>query len=1129
MNAIVVVALKRPYTFVVLAIAILLYGIMSILKSPTDVFPNIRIPVVAVVWSYAGLLPEDVSGRITFYYERQLTSTVEGLDHIESDSYYGVSVIKVYLQPEGDVAAAEAEIVAISQTVIKALPPDISPPMIFRLDASSVPVAMLQVANEDLTPAAMFNLAFNNIRPLLVTIPGAIVPQPYGGMPKQLLVSLDQQQLLAHHLTATDVHEAFGRQNIVLPAGDQKIKTTDWMVLTNSTPLAVEDFNSLPIKRVGNQYVYLRDVADVQLAGPPQLNAVLVKGKQAVILVVMKDGAASTLDVVNGVKKAIPDIERISPPGTKVTLLNDASVFVKDSIEDVVHEMVLAAALTGLVVILFLGSWRATVIIATSIPLSILSSVICLHAVGQTINIMTLGGLALAVGILVDDATVMIENIDTHLEMGKPIEVAIIDAANQIVTATFVSTLCIMLVWLPLFELSGVSGFLFAPMAEAVIFSMAASFILSRTLVPTMAKYILVDPNSPHAHGHADGGEEHGEHGAHAAAASTASNEKLEEEAKRIYDLANEDAEKGALAGEGGISHFANAVPEPPHAHAPDAKPPGAFKRFQQSFDRGFQSFRDKYNDALKTALENRGVFVPAFLAFAVSSLVLFYFNGQDFFPEIKSGTMQMHMRAPLGTRIETTSRIVSLVGEEIERLLPGQVESVVSNCGLPVYGPHNLAFIPTPTIGSQDCDLTISLKNETSPVWDYRQILRKGLKQRYPGTEFTFQPADLTSKILNFGSPSPIGVEIIGMDMDENYAYARKLAAELKKVPGATDVVIQQTMRQPTLLAEGQRTFSLGTQLTERDIALNQLMTLNGSQQVDQSYYLDHKTGIEYQVNIYTPQPRMTQVRDLLTIPVDKNNLDADNSEIQLLGNVAKLSVIGTPGIVSHSNIRPIFDIYVSAEGRDLGGVLEDVKKVAAGLKGELPRTATMEIHGQAETMHSAYVELIGGLLASIILIYLLMVVNFQSWLDPFIIITALPGALAGIAWALYISHTNISVPALTGAIMCMGTATANSILVVSYARERYELHADAFLAALEAGFARIRPVIMTASAMIIGMLPMATSNSQNAPLGRAVIGGLLLATFATLFFVPCVYAMVYKRFEKKSEPTHGTEPAHG
>jgi len=1127
MNAIVVIALKRPYTFVVLAIAILLYGIMSIVKSPTDVFPNIRIPVVAVVWSYAGLLPEDVSGRITFYYERQLTSTVEGLDHIESDSYYGVSVIKVYLAPDGDVAAAEAEIVAISQTVIKALPPDISPPMIFRLDASSVPVAMLQVANENLTPAAMFNLAFNNIRPLLVTIPGAIVPQPYGGMPKQLLVSLDQQQLLAHHLTATDVHEAFGRQNIVLPAGDQKIKTTDWMVLTNSTPLEVEDFNSLPIKRVGNQYIYLRDVADVQLAGPPQLNAVLVKGKQAVILVVMKDGSASTLDVVNGVKKAIPDIERISPPGTKVTLLNDASVFVKDSIEDVVHEMVLAAALTGIVVILFLGSWRATVIIATSIPLSILTSVICLHAVGQTINIMTLGGLALAVGILVDDATVMIENIDTHLEMGKPIEVAIIDAANQIVTATFVSTLCIMLVWLPLFELSGVSGFLFAPMAEAVIFSMAASFILSRTLVPTMAKYILVDPNAPHGGGH---GGDHGAHeGGHVAAPAEpvgagplAAAIENGEEARRIYDLANADAEKAALAGEGGVAHFAVATPVA-HGHNADPKPPGPFRRFQQGFDRGFQQFRDRYHDALKTALEKRAVFIPAFLGFAVASLVLLYFNGQDFFPEIKSGTMQMHMRAPLGTRIETTSRIVSLVAEEIERLLPGQVESVVSNCGLPVYGPHNLAFIPTPTIGSQDCDLTISLKNETSPVWDYRQILRRGLKARYPGAEFTFQPADLTAKILNFGSPSPISVQVIGMDVAENYEYARKLAARLRKIPGATDVVIQQTMRQPTLLAEGQRTFSLGTKLTERDIALNQLITLNGSQQVDQSYYLDHKTGIEYQVNIYTPQPRMTHVRDLLTIPVDTNNLEADATEIQLLGNVAKLSVIGTPGVVSHSNIRPIFDIYVSAEGRDLGGVLADVKKVSESLRDELPRTATMEIHGQAETMHSAYVELIGGLLASIILIYLLMVVNFQSWLDPFIIITALPGALAGIAWSLFITHTNISVPALTGAIMCMGTATANSILVVSYARERYELHADAFLAALEAGFARIRPVIMTASAMVIGMLPMATSNSQNAPLGRAVIGGLLLATFATLFFVPCVYAMVYGRVEKKSENSHG------
>ena len=1107
MNEIVVVALKRPYTFVVLAIAILLYGVMTIFKSPTDVFPNIRIPVVAVVWSYAGLLPEDVSGRITFYFERQLTSTVEGIEHIESHSYYGISVVKIFLQPDAPLGAAESEIVAISQTVIKALPPDISPPMIFRLDASSVPVAMLQIENENLTPAAMFNMAFNNIRPLLVTIPGAIVPQPYGGMPKQLLVSLNQQQLLAHHLTVSDVHEAFGNQSIVLPAGDQKIKTTDWMVVTNAQQMEVADFESLPIKRVGNNYIYLRDVADVQLAGPPQLNAVMVKGKQAVILVVMKDGESSTLNVVNGVKEAIPEIEKISPVGTKVKLLNDASVFVKDSITDVVREMLLAAGLTGIVVILFLGSWRATVIIATSIPLSILSAIIGLHLAGQTINIMTLGGLALAVGILVDDATVMIENIDTHLEMGKPIEVAIIDAANQIVTATFVSTTCIMLVWLPLFELSGVSGFLFAPMAEAVIFAMAASFILSRTLVPTMAKYILVDPSSPHAHGHTAEGHKD----------DAGSDNEL---AKKIYDLANADAEKAAHAGVGGVSHFAEPIP---HVEPVAPKPPGAFKRFQQGFNDGFLKFRYGYHAILKMLVANQNVFVSGFLCFALGSLVLFYFNGQDFFPEIKSGTMQMHMRAPLGTRIETTSRITSLVAEDIAKLLPGQVESVVSNCGLPVYGPHNLAFIPTPTIGSQDCDITISLKNETSPVWDYRRILRKELRALYPQTEFTFQPADLTDKILNFGSPSPIDVQVIGMDMNENYDYARKLASKLKLIPGAADVVIQQTMRQPTIMVEGNRTFGLGAEVTEKNIADNQLMTLSGSQQVDQTYWLEHKTGIVYQVNIYTPQPQMYRVRDLLTIPVDRNNLDPTAKEIQLLGNVANISAVGTPGVVSHSDIRPIFDIYVSAEGRDLGAVLNDVKKVAASMNSELPRTATMEIHGQAETMHSAYVELIGGLLASIILIYLLMVVNFQSWLDPFIIITALPGALAGIAWALFVTHTNISVPALTGAIMCMGTATANSILVVSYARERFEIHFDAVEAALEAGFARIRPVIMTASAMIIGMLPMSMSNSQNAPLGRAVIGGLMLATFATLFFVPCVYAMVYKRFSKPQGTQNG------
>ncbi|MDT3779609.1 efflux RND transporter permease subunit [Nitrospira sp. MA-1] len=1050
MNQLVLIALRRPLTFVVLAILIVIFGTKSVLQTPTDVFPNIRIPVISVVWSYAGLLPSDVSGRITFYFERALTSTVEGIKKIDSKSYFGISIINIFLQEGVNLAGAEAEVAAIAQTVVKALPPDISPPMIMRLEASSVPVAMLQVTSDTLTPAELYNLAFTQIRPLLVTIPGAILPHPYGGQPKQLLVSLDQQKLLARNLTPADIFHAFDKQNKVLPAGDQKIKATDWMVQTNAMPLQVEDFNDIPIKREGNAFIYMRDVANVTLAGPPQTNAVLVEGKQAVTLVVMKSGEASTLEVVDGVKKAIPRIEKIVPKGVEVKILNDASLFVKESIADVVKEMATASALVALIVLMLLGSWRPTVIIATSIPLSILSALICLNLAGESLNLMTLGGLALAVGILVDDATVMIENIDTHIAMGKPLEEAIVDAANQIIVPTLVATLSIAIVWLPLFELSGVSGWLFAPMAKAVIFAMLSSFILSRTLVPTMAKYILADHHAPQATEAGGGGE-----------------------------------------------------PE---------KPQSFFVRFQQGFERGFDRFRERYNARLEQVILHRRTFVAISLALALASLSLFFFNGRDFFPEVKSGTMQMHMRAPLGTRIEVSSRLSSLVSKDIAQMLPGQVEGVVSNCGLPV-GPHNLAFIPTPTIGSQDCDLTIDLKNEKSPVWDYRRILRKGLSERYPGTEFTFQPADLTAKILNFGSPAPIDVQINGMEMYANYEFARKLAGELRKIPGARDVTIQQTMRTPTLFVEGQRTFGLGTNLSEGEIADNLLLSTSGSQQIDQQYWLNHKTGISYQINIYTPQPQLTSIKNLMTVPVDQNNLDSSQDNVQLLGNVTTHSMIGTPGLISHANIMPLFNIYVSAEGRDLGGVLADVEKAAKSLEDELPRSAALEIHGQAETMYEAYVELIVGLIFAVVLVYLLIVVNFQSWLDPFIIITALPGALAGIAWALFLTHTNISVPALTGAIMTMGTATANSILIVSYARERLEMHGDAMLAAVEAGKARIRPVLMTASAMIIGMLPMSMGNSPNAPLGRAVIGGLMVATVFTLFFVPCVYAIIYNR----------------
>ncbi|HTL60573.1 MAG TPA: efflux RND transporter permease subunit [Nitrospira sp.] len=1043
MNQIVLIALRRPYTFVVLAILIVLFGTKSLLHTPTDVFPNIRIPVIAVVWSYTGLLPIDVSGRITFYFERALTSTVEGIQRIVSQSYYGISIINIFLQPETNLAGAEAEVAAIAQTVVKALPPDISPPMIMRLEASSVPVAMLQVTSDTLTPAELYNLSFMQIRPLLVTIPGAILPHPYGGKPMQLLVSLDQQKLLARHLTPEDIHKAFGRQDLVLPAGDQKIKATDWMLQTNAMPLQVGDFNNIPIKRDGNAFIYMRDVADVQLAGPPQTNAVLVDGEQAVTIVVMKSGEASTLEVVDGIKKAIPRIEKIVPKGVQIKILNDASIFVKDSITDVAFEMATASALVGLIVLLLLGSWRATVIVATSIPLSILTSLIGLHVAGQSMNLMTLGGLALAVGILVDDATVMIENIDTHLAMSKPLEVAIVDAANEIVIPTFVATLSIALVWLPLFDLSGVSGWLFMPMAEAVIFAMLASFVLSRTLVPTMAKYLLEEHKAPQAH--EPGGQ--------------------------------------------------------------PKKPPSVFARFQQGFERGFERFRDRYNVLLEQAIVNRGRVVAISLAIALGSLGLYYFNGRDFYPEIKSGTLQMHMRAPLGTRIEASSRIASLVSNDIARLLPDQVEGVVSNCGLPV-GPHNLAFIPTPTIGAQDCDLTISLKNEKSPVWEYRAILREGLRERYPGTEFTFQPADLTAKILNFGSPSPIDVQINGMEMYANYEFVRNLAGKLRQIPGASDVTIQQTMRTPTRLIEGTRTFGLGINLMEQAIAGNMLLSTSGSQQVDQQYWLDHKTGVSYQINIYTPQNQLTSTNDLLTLPVG-----GGDEKPQLLGNVSTLSAVGTPGLITHQDIMPLFDIYVSAEGRDLGGVLADVEKVANSMEHELPRSAALAIHGQAETMHDAYIEMLGGLLAAVVLVYLLIVVNFQSWLDPFIIITALPGALAGIAWSLFVTHTTISVPALTGAIMTMGTATANSILVVSYARERLKEHSDALRAAVEAGTARIRPVLMTALAMIIGMLPMSMGNSPNAPLGRAVMGGLFVATLFTLFFVPCVYAIIYSR----------------
>jgi multidrug efflux pump subunit AcrB len=999
------------------------------------------------------MLPPRLEGRITYMFERFVTSTVEGIKYLHSHSYYGISITNIFLQDGIDVGRAEADITAIAQTVIKNLPPDISPAMIMRLAPSSLPVAMLEVSSDTMTPAELFNISYMQIRPLLITVPGVIVPFPYGGSPLQVMVNLDQQALLARHITVADVHRVFREQYRILPAGDVKIKQTDWMVLTNASPFKIENFENIPIKREGNAFVYLRDIGTTQLMGRVQQNVVLVHGKQSVIIVVMKSTEASTLNVVEGIKEIIPRIQKIVPKGMKISLLSDTSTFVKDSISDVLHEMLSAGALVGFIVLVLLGSWRPTVIIATSIPLSILTALIGLHWLGETINVMTLGGLALAVGILVDDATVMIENIDRHIEMNKPLEDAIIDAANEIVVPTLVSTLAIAIVWLPLFRLTGASGFLFAPMAEAVIIAMIASFILSRTLVPTMAKYLLV------ADHHAS--PEHRE--------------------RQV----------------GWRTNVARLF--------------GLFSRFQAGFERRFNRFREGYGGLLEEAVDHRRSFVTIALAIAVTSFSLYYFLGRNYFPEIRSGIIQMHFRAPLGTRVEVSARIAALVAEDIETLLPGQVENIVSNCGLPI-GPHNLAFIPTPTIGSQDCDVTILLKNEKSPVWEFRRTLRKGLTERYPGTEFTFQPSDLTAKILNFGAPAPIDVQINGPHPHENYEFARKLVGRLRRIPGSTDVVIHQPMRQPTILAEGRRTYGLDTNKTEEDITVNLQMAAAGSQQVDQIFWLDPDTGFSYRINVYIPQPQVKDMAALKTVPV--GSLDRSTaSEMELLGNMADFKAMGTPSVATHGNIMPLFDIYISAEGRDLGAVLEDVEEITHGMKDELPESAEIQIHGQAALMHDAYTELIFGLLAAIVLVYLLIVVNFQSWLDPFIIVTALPGALAGIAWSLFLTRTPLSEPALTGAIMCMGTATANSILVVSYARDQLKEHGDALRAAIEAGKTRFRAVLMTASAMILGMVPMATGYSQNAPLGRSVIGGLLVATAFTLFFVPCVYAIVYSR----------------
>ncbi len=1050
MNAIVLIALSRRLTFVVLAILILLFGGLAVWKTPTDIFPAIDIPVVAVVWTYNGLSPDDMSGRVVYYFERTMTTTVSNIEHIESQSLYGRGIIKIFFQPHTNVSAAEAQITASAQTVLKQMPPGITPPEILVYDASSVPVLDLQVSGSNQTVQELYDLASNFIRPALITVPDVAIPTPYGGTSRVVEVDLDQKKLLAHGLSAQDVSKALAKQNIVLPAGDEKIGKLDYFVVTNAAPVNIDTFNDIPIKQVGNAVIYLRDVAYAHRGGPPQTNMVLVEGRQAVLMQILKSGNASTLAVVAGIKKMIPGIEKTLPSGVKITPLNDASKFVRDSVNDVLREMATAAVLTGLMVLLFLGSWRSTLIVATSIPLSILTSIVVLSWFGETINVMTLGGLALAVGILVDDATVMIENISTHLETGQELEPAIIEAANQIVVPTFVSTLCICIVWLPLFTLSGVGGYLFMPLAMAIVFAMIASFILSRTLVPTMAAWLLAAQVSRKS----DGAEE----------------------------------PKG-----------------------------GIFKRFQKGFETRFERMRHGYRALLVEITAVSGRFIVGFLVLAFASLLLIPFLGRNFFPEVRSGTIAMHMRALIGTRIEDSGKLAALVDQEVRKALPGQVRGIVANCGLPISG-INEVYSASETIGPSDCDLTISLRSDSSPVQRYRETLRRILPAHFPGTQFTFLPGDITAQILNFGLPSPIDIQVIGTDQHANFDYARTVLDKISKIPGIADPNILEALDAPALRIAASRSFASGIGLNEADVASNTLATLSGSGQVAPSYWLDVKNGVSYLINVQTPQSGIDTMNGLQTVPIDSGNGDPSGHRIQLLGALGKITQTGIPLLVSHYSITPTINIYASVQQRDLGAVSDAIQRVLHDTAKSVPKASHVEVRGQAVTMTEAYTQLIEGLLLSVVLVYLVIVVNFQSWADPFIIITALPGALAGIAWSLFVTRTTLSVPALTGAIMCMGTATANSILVVSYARDRLKEHGDAARAAVEAGFARMRPVLMTALAMIIGMLPMSLSNTQNAPLGRAVMGGLAVATVATLLFVPAVFTLVHGRLLHKA-----------
>ena len=1041
---IVALALRRPYTFVVMALVIIILTPITILRTPTDIFPEINIPVVSVVWFYTGMSPQDMAERIVANSERGITTTVNNIEHMESQSVYGLGIIKVFFRPGTNVEGAVAQITAISQTSVRGMPPGTTPPLIISYSASTTPIIQLGLSSKTLAEQELFDLGQNFLRNFLATVQGAATPYPYGGKIRQIQVDLDLPKLQAYGLSPTDIVNAVNAQNIILPTGTIKMGQLEYDVEMNGTPQTIAELNDLPVKTTNGSTLYMRDVAHIRDGFAPQTNIVRQDGNRGALMSIYKNGSASTLQIVAGIKGIVQQASQSLPPELKITALFDQSLFVRASIQGVLREGLIAAALTACMILIFLGDWRPTIVISISIPLSIFVSIILLGAIGQTINIMTLGGLALAVGILVDDATVEIENIERNLAMGKEMRQAILDGAQQIAVPAFVSTLSICIVFVPMFFLTGVAKFLFVPLAEAVSFAMLASYLLSRTLIPTLVMYIM----------------------------------------------------RG-------------------HEHRAET-PTSYLGRFQRNFERKFEDFRRGYESLLETTLEHRGLFAVCFLMFCILSLGLYSFLGQDFFPQVDAGLLRLHVRARPGLRVEETARLCNRIEDALRGEIPqGQLQTILDNIGLPNSG-INQSYSSNGTIGSSDAEILIALNPERHPPQaQLMRHLREFLPAHFPGVEFFFQPADIVTQILNFGLPAPIDIQVVGTDQQTNYAIAQQIANKVRHIPGAADVHVQQLLSLPTLQMDIERTRVTQVGLTTREVAQSALVSLSGSFQTTPNFWLNPRNEVTYQMAVQAPQYRMTNLQDLMGIPV------VSQQGPQLMGNLVQVSPTVRPATVNHYDVQPVIDVYASTQDRDLGSVAADTNKVLKTFENHLPRGTHIVVRGQVATMQSSFIGLGAGLAGAILLVYLLIVINFQSWLDPFIIITALPGALAGICWFLLLTHTTLNVPSLTGAVMCMGVATANSILMVSFAREQMDEGVPAVKAAVAAGYTRVRPVLMTALAMIIGMVPMALGlgegGEQNAPLGRAVIGGLLFATVATLFFVPSVFAIFHSRREAR------------